>query len=185
MRVEPHKEGQRINIVLRNGMTTSKNKGKQPKEDRWARKAPDKESSFDLNHTKETFMEENKSFIEASTSSSQDKTLEASVTQEVDPSILATFLENSMKLLHDRRVVEGLQDLIDKCANKENTPLEHHTVRNIGKHKAWTWCEMRLTTHIGDYEMDQAILDLGFDANVLPKHTCERMGRPTLQWSQN
>jgi len=36
---------------------------------------------------------------------------------------------------------------------------------------------------IGEYEMDQVILDLGLDANVLLKQTWERMGRPTLQWS--
>ena len=42
---------------------------------------------------------------------------------------------------------------------------------------------MQLLTHIGDYEMDQVILDLGSDANVLPKQTWERMGKPTLQWS--
>ena len=42
---------------------------------------------------------------------------------------------------------------------------------------------MRLTTQIAEYEMDQVILDLGSDANVLPKKTWERMGRPALQWS--
>jgi len=36
---------------------------------------------------------------------------------------------------------------------------------------------------ISDYEMDQIILDLGLDANMLPKETWECMGRPTLQWS--
>ena len=41
---------------------------------------------------------------------------------------------------------------------------------------------MRLTVHIGDYEMYQVILDLGFDVNVLPNQTWERMGRPVLQW---
>lgn len=40
-----------------------------------------------------------------------------------------------------------------------------------------------MTTHIGDFEMDQVILDLGSDVNVLPKQTCECMGRPALQWS--
>lgn len=35
---------------------------------------------------------------------------------------------------------------------------------------------------IGEYEMDQIILDLGFDVNVLPKKTWERMGRLALQW---
>ena len=36
---------------------------------------------------------------------------------------------------------------------------------------------------IGEYEMDQVILDLGSDANILPKQTWERMGRSMLQWS--
>jgi len=30
---------------------------------------------------------------------------------------------------------------------------------------------MRLTALIGEYEMDQVILDLGSDVNVLPKQT--------------
>ncbi len=42
---------------------------------------------------------------------------------------------------------------------------------------------MRLTALIGEYEMDQVILDLRSDANFLQKQTLERMGRPTLQWS--
>lgn len=31
--------------------------------------------------------------------------------------------------------------------------------------------------------MDQVILNLGSNANVLPKKTWECMGRPVLQWS--
>jgi len=31
--------------------------------------------------------------------------------------------------------------------------------------------EMRLTMQIGEYDMDQVILDLGLDMNVLPKQT--------------
>ena len=31
--------------------------------------------------------------------------------------------------------------------------------------------------------MDQVILDLGLDANVLPKQTWQRMGEPKLEWS--
>lgn len=45
--------------------------------------------------------------------------LETGTTQEVDPLVLATFLKTCMKLLHDKKVVECLQDLTDKCANKE------------------------------------------------------------------
>jgi len=36
---------------------------------------------------------------------------------------------------------------------------------------------------IGDYEMDQFILDLGSEVNVLPKQRWERMGKLSLQWS--
>lgn len=56
-------------------------------------------------------------------------------------------------------------------------------MRKLGKHKKQTEREMRLTEKIGEYEMDQVILYLGFDANVLPKQTWERMGRYVLQWS--
>ena len=40
-----------------------------------------------------------------------------------------------------------------------------------------------MTVQIGDYEMDQVILDLGSDANVLPKQTWQRIGEPKLEWS--
>lgn len=73
--------------------------------------------------------------------------------------------------------------MIKKCPSKDNTFDGPHVVRKISKHKERTWCKMRFTTQIGDYEMDQVILELGSDVNVLPKKTWERMGRPTLQWS--
>ena len=40
-----------------------------------------------------------------------------------------------------------------------------------------------MTAQIGDYEMNQVILDLGLDVNVLPKQTWQRMGEPKLEWS--
>ena len=51
-------------------MKTSKDKGNKPKEGQWVRKAPEKEVAFDLEHTKETFMEAKKSFDDGSTSRS-------------------------------------------------------------------------------------------------------------------
>jgi len=42
---------------------------------------------------------------------------------------------------------------------------------------------MTLIAEIGEYKMDQVILELGSDVNVLPKQTWECKGRPTLQWS--
>ena len=88
-----------------------------------------------------------------------------------------------MKLLHDSKAVKGSQELINKCVGKENATNKSCIVKKLGKHKARTGHEMRLTAQIGEYEMDQVILDLGSNTNVLPKHTWERIGRPALQWS--
>ena len=42
---------------------------------------------------------------------------------------------------------------------------------------------MRLNAQIGEYKMDQVILDMGSDNNVLKKNTWELMGNLKLQWS--
>lgn len=123
-------------------------------------------------------MEAKKSFAEASTSRSQDKTVE-----EMDPSMLIMFLETCMKLPLNNKVVKGLYELINKCASKENSTNEPHIVKKIIKHKEKTGRDMRLTMQIGEYKMDQVILDLGSNENVFPKQTWKRMGIPALQWS--
>jgi len=144
-------------------------KGKQLEDSTWVCKAPVKEAEFDLECTQETFMEAKKSFTDASTSGSKDKP-----EPEMDPSILTTFLETCIKLLNDSKAVKWLQEVIKRCAG--TTPGEPRVVRKIRKHKTRIGREMRLTVEIGEYEMDQIILDLGSDANVLPKQTWERIG---------
>lgn len=114
-------------------------------------------------------MEARNNLTEASALGSQEKALKTSMTQEVDPSATATFLETCMNLLCDLKIVEGFQYLIDKYENKEKTPTEQRIVRKIVKHKARTRCEMRLTAQIGEYEMDKVILDLRSNAIVFPK----------------
>ena len=147
MRSELHKEDPNVNIVLRNGITIGDDKGKQPEDNTWVRKAPTKEAEFDLERARETFMEAKKSFAEVSTSRSKGKP-----DQEMDPSMLTTFLETCMKSLRDSNVVKGLQDLINKCTR--NISSESRVVRNIGKNKTRKGREMRLTMQIGEYEMD-------------------------------
>lgn len=118
MRAEPREEDQSMNIVLRSGITTGHDKGKQLEEDGWVCKALEKEVGFDLAHAKEMFMEDKKSFVEASTSGSQKKVQQTNVPIEVDPSILTAFLETCMKLMRDSKVVKGLQEIINKCTGK-------------------------------------------------------------------
>lgn len=175
MRAEPREEDLNVSIVLQSGMTTGEDKGKQPEEGEWVRKDPEKEVGFGLERAKETFMEAKKIFAEASTSGSQVRQ-----SDEMDASMLTTFLETYMTLICDSKAVKGLHELINKCTGKENTPEGPRVVREIGKHKARTGREMRLTVQIGEYEMDQVILDLRPDVNVFPKQTWERMGRLAL-----
>lgn len=72
-----------------------------------------------------------------------------------------------MKLLWDNQVVKGLKELITRCARLGEPCM----VRKLGKHALRTGREMRLTTQIGDYEMDEVAIDLGSDANALPNQT--------------
>lgn len=85
-------------------------------------------------------MEANKIFAKASTSRSQEKP-----TEETNLSMISTFLETCMKLLRDSKVVKGLRELINRCVGKENSTNEPRVVRKLGKHKARTGREMRLT----------------------------------------
>lgn len=62
MRVEPCEEDPNVNIELQSEITTGDDKGKQPEESGWVRKAPEKETNFHLERAKETFMEAKKSF---------------------------------------------------------------------------------------------------------------------------
>ncbi len=88
-------------------------------------KALTKEAEFDLERARETFMEAKKSFTEASNSGSKDKP-----NQEMDPSMLTTFMETCMNLVRDSKAMKGLQELINRCAR--NIPGETRIVRKIG-----------------------------------------------------
>lgn len=110
MRSEPHEEDPNMNIVLQGGITTWDDKGKLPEDSTWVHKAPAKEVEFDLEHSRETLMEEKKSFTKASTLGSKDKP-----DQKMDPSMVTTFLETCMKLRHDSKALVGLQEVINRC----------------------------------------------------------------------
>ena len=72
---------------------------------------------------------------------------------------------------------------MNSCAARPNLTPGTKDVHKLYRYKKLTGREMRLNAQIGDYEMDQVILDLGSDVNVLPKKTWQRMGEPKLEWS--
>lgn len=61
-----------------------------------------------------------------------------------------------------------MQSLIDKCEHPILQDVVNKVVHQIKKYIR-TGKEMRLNAQIGEYDMDEFILDLGSDVNVLTK----------------
>ena len=76
---------------------------------------------------------------------------------------LKSFLSSCLVLIHDKDFIAELQALI------EETPLELQPERRVNhvRNKFKTGRELRMTVHIGDYDMDYIILDLGSEVNIL------------------
>jgi len=72
--------------------------------------------------------------------------------------------------------------MIDHCTRGRETPISQRVVKPV-LHRKRTNKEFRFNAQIGEYDMDNVILDLGSNINVLPKHTWEMMGEPNLVWS--
>ena len=96
--------------------------------------------------------------------------------------LVRSFLENYLKLLRYERELLEIQTLIER--SKQSTPIifMYRVVHQINKY-IWTGKEMQLNAQIGDYEMDEVILDLGSKINVLTKKTWELMGKPKLRYA--
>lgn len=84
MRVEPLDEDPNLNVMLRSGITTRDDNRKQSEENGWVHRAPQKEFGFDLERANEKFMEAKKTFVEASTSGSQNRVPETRAPTEVN-----------------------------------------------------------------------------------------------------
>lgn len=64
------------------------------------------------------------------------------------------FLQTFMNFLRKQKDVELLQELLNSYASKEVPQSEMHVVNYLHRHKKRTRNEKRLTTHIGEYDMD-------------------------------
>ena len=62
--------------------------------------------------------------------------------------------------------------------------MEQKAVNKIYKNKRILGQEMCLTAQISEFEIDQLIMDLGFDANFIPKQTWQKMGELKLEGLQ-
>jgi hypothetical protein len=80
-------------------------------------------------------------------------------------------MQSHVKLLNDPSSIKILQNLIERCNIKVERKLEHKIVNHIYMGRR-TSREFRLNANIGDFNMEDIILELGSEVNVLPKKTC-------------
>jgi len=118
-------------------------------------------------------------------------------------SFVTTFLKTMLGLLKNEEVVSELSEIINTYENppkttatKESSPVGSKEqpgnlteksliikdVKQVTK-KPRTSQEFRINAQIGEYDIDNIVLDLGSDVNVMLKKTWELMGKPKLVWS--
>jgi hypothetical protein len=191
---EKHNEGPRIAVVMHGGARTGvdvMNGGR--KVEQWVRKSTGPMPTFDPQQEKETYQRTRKEILGpdwvASTSSVPpvvdmplvcDRTIPENPLEKV--STLREFLRSCVELMKDETVLNALCEMIDHCAQEREIPTAQRVVNQVLCKKR-TNGEFRLSAQIGEYDVDNVILDLGSDVNVLPKKTWEMMGKPKLIWS--
>ena len=68
--------------------------------------------------------------------------------------------------MRNEQAIGELQHIIDQCQPSSSVSSAHHVVHNIMGHTR-TGREMRLIAQVGEFEMDEVILDLGSEVNLM------------------
>jgi hypothetical protein len=106
----------------------------------------------------------------------------ASPKEGKEVSKLMEFLYTCIKLIQDESDVQEIQSLIRQYEIEKIDPLLNRVVHQIDK-KRRTNKELHLNAHIGEYDIDYVVLDLGSEVNVMTKQTWALMGKPKLIYS--
>jgi len=113
------------------------------------------------------------------------------------------FLKTMLSLLKDEgsisewsRFIAPYESISDVSATKGkslvgakiflgNTTIQPLIVKDVNQvsKKSRISHEFRINSQIGDYDIEDIVIDLGSDVNVMPKRTWEVMGKPQLVWS--
>jgi len=83
-------------------------------------------------------------------------------------STLKSFLKSFLELMKDETTLNALHGMINQCM-KDKEALSAQRAVNQVQHKKMMNREFRLNAKVGDYDMDNIILDLRYDVNVIPK----------------
>jgi hypothetical protein len=180
-------EGLKITVVTRRGARTGNDVttgGKQV--EKWIKKLAGSYAMFNPHQEKETYKKEIKEFLGpdwvASTSAMllvvdmplvYDQTILEGPLEKV--STLKEFLKSCLQLMKDDFVLNTLCKMIINAHKKRNFHIIQRVVNQVMCKKR-TNGEFRLSAQIGEYDVDNVILDLGSDVNVLPKQTLGKDG---------
>jgi hypothetical protein len=136
------------------------------------KRATKKMQEFDPRKEKQTFEEERREFggDQVSSSKAQPKVRECGMPLAFDQSTLpregkevrklVSFLYTFIELIKDEIAIQELHHLIRKYGPWKVDPLLNKAVHQVSK-KRRTNKELHLNAHIGDYDIDYVVLDLG------------------------
>jgi hypothetical protein len=80
--------------------------------------------------------------------------------------------------MKDETAMNALCKMIDHFSQEREFPTMQRVVNQVlQKEDQW---RVQTKCKIGEYDVENIILDLGSDVNVLPKKTWEMMGKPKL-----
>ena len=84
--------------------------------------------------------------------------------------ILGIFFKSFLDLVEDEKELHTLCSMINHCTQGKVVPTKNKVANQLLRKKR-TNGEFRFILQIGEYDIDNVILDFGFDVNVLPKKT--------------
>jgi hypothetical protein len=145
-------------------------------------KATEKTHVFDVKKEKKIFEETRKEFMreQGSSSKTQTKVRECGMPLEFDQSAspedgkevskLVSFLYTFIELIKDEKAIQELQNLVRQYEIGKVYPLMNKAVHQLSKKRRKNKY-LHLNSHIGEYDIDYVVLDLGSEVNVMTKQT--------------
>jgi hypothetical protein len=167
-------EGPRIVVVTCIGARTGAdmmNGGKQSKQ--WVRNSVGPMPTFDPQQEKETYNMERKEILGQDWGSSTSSTThvryhDVPKKSNGKVSTLKKFFRSCIEIMKDETALKTLYEIIYHCTQERKTSITQRVVKHV-LHRKRTNGEFRFNTQIGEYDVDNVILDLGSNVNVLPK----------------
>jgi hypothetical protein len=94
-------------------------------------------------------------------------------------STLRELLGIYVEIVKYETALNAIYEMIDHFKQGRENPMKQRVVNQVLRRKR-TNEEFKFSAQIGKYDVDNVVLDFGYDVNVLPNKAWEMMGKPTL-----